>query len=151
MNADARMSQAGRQVYDVLRIGFTAAPILFGIDKFFNWSVEWPTYLAPWLNDIVPGSAQQAMYAVGVVEIVAGLAVAVAPRFGAPLVSAWLFGIVVNLLTNDPPRYYDIALRDVGLLLASLALTRLAWAVYSLQHSPSRATVSAAPSASVRV
>ena len=135
MDADWRMAQAGRQIFVVLRIGFVAVPILFGLDKFFNWSVEWPTYLAAWVNDIAPGSGQQFMYGVGVIEIAAGLAVALVPRFGAPLVAAWLFGIVINLLTVDPPRYYDIALRDFGLLLASLALTRLAWAAYSSERS----------------
>ena len=125
--ADTRVQKAAMQAFVLLRIGFTAAPILFGIDKFFNWSVHWPNYLAPWVNDIVPGSGQQFMYAVGVVEIVAGLAVAVVPRIGAPLVAAWLFGIIVNLLTVDAPTYYDIALRDFGLLLGALALTRLAW------------------------
>jgi hypothetical protein len=125
--AEWRRADAARQVFVLLRIGFTVAPILFGIDKFFNWTVHWPIYLAPWVNDIVPGSGQQFMYAVGVVEIVAGLAVAVVPRIGAPLVAAWLFGIVINLLTVDAPAYYDIAVRDFGLLLGALALTRLAW------------------------
>jgi hypothetical protein len=77
----------------------------------------------------VPGTAQQAMYVVGVIEIAAGLLVAVAPRIGALVVSAWLAGIVLNLLTIDAPRHYDVALRDVGLLLAALTLGRLAWAV----------------------
>jgi uncharacterized membrane protein YphA (DoxX/SURF4 family) len=138
MNAysEWRTADAARQVFMLLRIGFTAAPILAGIDKFFNWTVHWPVYLAPWINDIVPGTGQQMMYAVGVVEIVAGVAVAVMPRIGAPLVAAWLFGIIVNLLTNDPPTYYDIALRDFGLLLGALALTRLAWAAPATQPSP---------------
>jgi uncharacterized membrane protein YphA (DoxX/SURF4 family) len=149
MDAEWRMSQAARQVLVLLRIGFAAAPILFGIDKFFNWSVDWPVYLAPWVNTIVPGSAQNAMYAVGVVEIGAGLAVAVVPRIGAPLVAAWLFGIVVNLLTNDPPSYYDIALRDFGLLLGALALTRLAWAA-SPMRDPAPAGATAPVGAAVR-
>ena len=119
---------AAFQAYWLLRIGFTVAPILFGIDKFFNWTVHWPDYLAGWINNIAPGSAQDFMYFVGVVEIVAGLAVAVAPVIGAPLVAAWLAGIIVNLLTNNPPEYYDIALRDFGLMLGALTLTRLAWA-----------------------
>ncbi|HEU4450627.1 MAG TPA: DoxX family membrane protein [Gaiellaceae bacterium] len=116
------------QAYLLLRAAFTAAPILFGLDKFFNWTVEWPDYLAPWVNDIVPGSGQDFMYAVGVVEIAAGLLVALAPRLGAYVVAAWLAGIVVNLLTVDPPTYYDIALRDFGLLLGALTLGRLAQA-----------------------
>ena len=119
---------AAFQAFWLLRIGFTAAPILFGIDKFFNWTVDWPDYLAPWIDDIMPGGAQDFMYFVGVVEITAGLVVAVAPVIGAPLVAAWLGGIIVNLLTNDPPEYYDIALRDFGLMLGALTLTRLAWA-----------------------
>jgi hypothetical protein len=134
--AEWRRADAGRQVFVLLRIGFTFAPILFGIDKFFNWTVDWPIYLAPWINHIVPGSGQQFMYAVGVVEIVAGLAVAVVPRIGAPLVAAWLVGIIVNLLTVDAPTYYDIALRDFGLLLGALALTRLAWSDQIARPAP---------------
>jgi uncharacterized membrane protein YphA (DoxX/SURF4 family) len=124
-----------RQAYLLLRVGFTAAPILFGLDKFFNWMVDWPVYLAPWLDDLLPGSAQQFMYVVGVVEIAAGLAVAIAPRFGAYLVAAWLGGIILNLLTHDPPRYYDIALRDFGLLLGALTLGRLAQAFATRRHA----------------
>jgi hypothetical protein len=120
---------AARQAFWLLRIGFTVAPILFGIDKFFNWSVYWPKYLAPWINEILPGNGQDFMYVVGGIEIAAGLLVALAPRIGAPVVAAWLGGIVINLLTNDAPQYYDIALRDFGLMLAALTLTRLAYAV----------------------
>jgi hypothetical protein len=123
-----RIRGAAYQAFWLLRAGFTLAPILFGIDKFFNWTVHWPDYLAGWINDIMPGSAQSFMYFVGVVEIAAGLIVAVAPVIGAPLVAAWLAGIIVNLLTNNPPEYYDIALRDFGLMLGALTLTRLAWA-----------------------
>ena len=102
----------------------SSAPILFGADKFANVMVHWPKYLAPWINNIVPGTAQQAMYAVGVIEILAGIAVAVKPRYGAWLVAAWLGGIVINLLTYSG--YYDIALRDFGLMLGALTLGRLA-------------------------
>jgi hypothetical protein len=123
-----RVRSAAQQAFWLLRIGFTAAPILFGLDKFFNWTVHWPDYLAGWVNTLMPGTAQQFMYFVGAVEITAGLVVAVAPVIGGPLVAAWLGGIVINLLTNDPPEYYDIALRDFGLMLAALTLTRLAWA-----------------------
>jgi uncharacterized membrane protein YphA (DoxX/SURF4 family) len=126
--AEGRVREGAYQAFLLLRVGFTAAPILFGIDKFFNWTVHWPDYLAGWINNIAPGSAQDFMYFVGVVEIVAGLAVAVAPVIGAPLVAAWLAGIVVNLLTKNPPQYYDIALRDFGLMLGALTLTRLAFA-----------------------
>ncbi|MFF7442887.1 hypothetical protein [Streptomyces sp. NPDC008122] len=120
----AALADPGYQAFVILRTGFTVAPILFGLDKFANLLVDWPTYLAPWIDDIVPGSAQAAMYAVGVIEIVAGIAVALAPRFGGWLVAGWLAGIIVNLLTV--PGYYDIALRDLGLLLGAVALARLA-------------------------
>jgi hypothetical protein len=120
---------AGHQVFWVLRIGFTALPILFGLDKFANVMTEWSKYLAPQINDIVPGTAHQAMLAVGVVEIVAGLVVAFLPRFGGPLVAVWLAGIIVNLLLIGG--YGDVALRDFGLMVAALGLTRLAWAVYN--------------------
>jgi hypothetical protein len=126
--SEDRVRDAAYQAYLLLRVGFTVAPILFGIDKFFNWTVHWPDYLAGWINNIAPGSGQDFLYFVGAVEIVAGLTVAFAPVIGAPLVAAWLAGIVVNLLTKNPPEYYDIALRDFGLLLAALTLTRLAWA-----------------------
>jgi uncharacterized membrane protein YphA (DoxX/SURF4 family) len=112
------------QAYALLRVGFAVAPILFGLDKFFEVLVDWPTYLAPWVNDIAPGSAQDIMYVVGGVEILAGLAVALKPRYGAYLVAGWLGGIIVNLLSHSG--YYDIALRDFGLLIGALALARLA-------------------------
>lgn len=121
-----RIGTPERQAFLLLRGGFVLAPLLFGIDKFLDFMVHWPDYLAPWVDDLVPGSGQDLMYVVGVVEILAGLLVAVAPRLGAYVVAAWLAGIVVNLLTADPPTYYDIALRDAGLLLAALALGRLA-------------------------
>jgi hypothetical protein len=112
------------QAYAMLRAAFAVAPIAFGLDKFFNVMVDWPVYLAPWINDIVPGSGQDFMYVVGAIEIVAGLCVAIKPRFGGYLVAAWLGGIVVNLLTYSG--YYDIALRDFGLMLGALTLARLA-------------------------
>jgi uncharacterized membrane protein YphA (DoxX/SURF4 family) len=127
--SDDCVGAAARDAFWLLRIGFTVAPILFGLDKFFNWSVHWPDYLAGWINDIVPGSGQDFMYVVGGVEIAAGLLVAVAPRIGAFVVTAWLGGIVINLLTNDPPEYYDVALRDFGLMLGALTLGRLALAI----------------------
>src|SRR3954447_5580571 len=130
---DMRIQRAAMQAFMVLRIGFTAAPILFGIDKFFNWTVHWPDYLAGWVNNIMPGTAQDFMYFVGAVEITAGLIVAVAPRIGGPLVAAWLLGIIINLLTNEPPEYYDIALRDFGLFLGAVTLSRLAWALQPMR------------------
>ena len=112
------------QAFWLLRLGFTAAPILFGLDKFFHVLVDWDAYLAPRIVDHIPWTAHQAMYAVGVIEIVAGLVVLVRPRFGGYLVAAWLAGIIVNLLLI--PDHYDIALRDFGLLLGALTLARLA-------------------------
>jgi uncharacterized membrane protein YphA (DoxX/SURF4 family) len=118
------LSDPGYQAFVILRTGFTVAPILFGLDKFANLLVDWPAYLAPWINDLLPGSAQAAMYAVGVIEIVAGIVVGLAPRFGGWLVAGWLGGIIISLLTI--PGHYDIALRDFGLLLGAVALARLA-------------------------
>jgi len=116
------------QGYWLLRAGFVVAPILFGIDKFFNWMVVWPNYLAPWVNRLMPGTAQQFMYAVGGVEILAGLLVLISPKWGSLIVAAWLAAIIVNLLTMKPPLYYDVALRDFGLFLGALTLNRLATA-----------------------
>ncbi|MGH3348330.1 MAG: hypothetical protein ACRDO4_15230 [Nocardioides sp.] len=108
----------------MLRTLFTVAPIAFGLDKFVGVLADWEMYLAPWIDDLVPGSAHDAMLAVGVIEIVAGLAVALVPRFGALLVAGWLAGIIVNLLTLGD--FYDVALRDFGLLVAALVLAVLA-------------------------
>jgi uncharacterized membrane protein YphA (DoxX/SURF4 family) len=117
---------AGRDAFTMLRIAFAVAPIAFGLDKFFNVLTDWPQYLAGWVDDLMPGSAQDFMYAVGAIEIAAGLLVALRPRYGAPVVAAWLAGIIFTLLTG--PGYYDIALRDFGLMLGALTLTRLAFA-----------------------
>lgn len=110
--------------FRVLQSAFTVAPIIFGLDKFTNLLVDWPQYLAGWVDSIVPGTDQQAMYAVGVVEIIAGVVVALLPRLGGWVVAAWLGGIILNLLTV--PGYYDVALRDVGLLAGAVALALLA-------------------------
>jgi uncharacterized membrane protein YphA (DoxX/SURF4 family) len=112
------------QAFALMRLAFTLAPIAFGLDKFFNVMVDWPIYLAPWINDIAPGTGQELMYFVGAVEIVAGLLVALKPRYGAYIVAGWLAGIVINLLSHSG--FYDIALRDFGLMLAALTLARLA-------------------------
>ena len=125
------LADPGYQAFLVLRSVFTVAPVVFGLDKFTNLLTEWPRYLAPWMDGIVPGTAQQAMYGVGVVEIVAGIVVALAPRFGGWLVAAWLGVIIVSLLSG--PGYYDIALRDFGLLVSAIALARLA-ARYAPAH-----------------
>jgi len=113
------------RAFMLLRTVFTIAPIAFGLDKFFDILTNWEKYLAPWINDIVPGDAHQAMLTVGVIEIVAGIAVAVAPRYGALLVAGWLVGIIVNLVSMG--EYYDVALRDFGLLVGALALAVLAF------------------------
>ena len=115
------------QAFMLLRIAFTVAPILFGIDKFAGvLTDDWTRYLAPAFNDIIPGNAADAMHIVGIVEIAAGIVVAISPRFGGLLVAAWLGGIIVNLLIVGG--YGDIALRDFGLLLGALTLARLAGA-----------------------
>jgi hypothetical protein len=115
------------QAFLLLRIAFTVAPILFGLDKFAEvLTNDWTKYLSTEFNDILPGTAQTGMYIVGVVEIVAGLVVLASPRFGGLLVAAWLGGIILNLLLVGG--YGDIALRDFGLLLGALTLSRLATA-----------------------
>jgi uncharacterized membrane protein YphA (DoxX/SURF4 family) len=108
----------------VLRVAFVVAPVVFGLDKFTNLLVQWDQYLAPALSGLLPVTPHQAMYAVGVVEVVAGLVVAFHPRLGATVVAAWLGGIILNLLLL--PGFYDVALRDLGLLSAAVALQRLA-------------------------
>jgi uncharacterized membrane protein YphA (DoxX/SURF4 family) len=113
-----------KHAFLLLRTVFTVAPIVFGADKFLNLLTDWDQYLAPWINDLVPGSAHQAMLAVGVVEIVAGILVAVRPDIGGYVVAAWLLGIIVNLATMG--EYFDVALRDFGLLVGALALAQLA-------------------------
>jgi uncharacterized membrane protein YphA (DoxX/SURF4 family) len=112
-----------RQAFILLRTVFTVAPILFGLDKFTNILTDWTSYLAPVATSVVPVSAQTFMYIVGVVEIIAGIAVAVRPRFGSLLVAVWLLGIIINLLVLGS--FYDVALRDFGLFVAALALNRL--------------------------
>ena len=116
--------EGAHQAFLLLRTGFAVAPVLFGLDKFVNLMTDWDQYLAPWINDILPGDAGQAMLAVGVVEIAAGILVAVRPAIGGYVVAAWLLGIIVNLVSMG--EYYDIALRDFGLLIGALALARLA-------------------------
>jgi hypothetical protein len=111
------------QAFVILRSAFTVAPILFGADKFFDYMVNWDSYLAPGLASLSPFSVHTTMYVVGVVEILAGIVVALRPRIGAPIVALWLLGIIVNLLLLGG--HLDIALRDVGLCLAAVALARL--------------------------
>ena len=117
---------AGRQAYQaylILYAGFVALPILAGLDKFFHLLVNWDQYLAPLVTRVLPVSGHTFMLAVGVIEVAAGLLVALRPRIGAYVVALWLWGIIVNLLLI--PGYYDIALRDFGLSLGALALARL--------------------------
>jgi hypothetical protein len=121
----ALRSDPASQAFTLLRVAFTVAPILFGLDKFTGLMLDdWTKYLAPAFDDLIPGSASDAMHIVGAVEIAAGVVVAVVPRFGGLLVAAWLAGIIVSLLIVGG--YADIALRDFGLMVGALALSRLA-------------------------
>ena len=117
-------SRGADQAYLLLRTVFTVAPILFGLDKFVEVLTDWEIYLAPQIDNLVPGNAHQAMLIVGVVEIVAGVLVAILPRIASYVVAAWLAGIIIDLLLLG--NYYDVALRDFGLLVGALALARLA-------------------------
>lgn len=123
-SADTRLDDPAFQAFAVLRAGFTIAPILFGLDKFTGWMVDWSSYLWSGVPDALPGTADGLMLVVGAIEIVAGILVAIRPRIGGYVVAAWLAGIIVNLLLVGD--FYDIALRDLGLLLGALALARLA-------------------------
>src|ERR671938_712669 len=122
-DAKARVSSPSRQAYQILHLGFTVAPILAGLDKFFHLLVNWDQYLPPFVNRLTGGHGHELMLAVGVIEIAAGLGVAFKPKVFAYVVSAWLLLIVVNLLMI--PGYFDVALRDFGLALGALALARL--------------------------
>ena len=117
-------SDARYQAFMLMRLGYTVLPLAMGIDKFFNAMVSWPKYLADWIDNIAPGTAQQFMYFVGAVEILAGLIVLLKPRYGAYIVAAWLAGIVINLFSYG--EWWDIGVRDVGLMLGALTLGRLA-------------------------
>lgn len=117
------VSSPGYQAFQILRTGFTVAPIVAGLDKFLHLLVNWDQYLPSFVNNLTGGHGHQLMLAVGVIEIVAGLGVAFKPRIFAYVVSAWLLLIVANLLMI--PGYFDVALRDFGLSLAALALARL--------------------------
>jgi hypothetical protein len=135
--ADTLRADPAAQAFLLLQITFTVAPIVMGLDKFANvLTDDWTRYLAPAFNDIIPGSAADAMHIVGVIEIVAGLVVATMPRYGALLVAGWLAGIIVNLLIVGG--YGDIAFRDFGLLLGALTLARLAWAYGGAPSAGSR-------------
>jgi hypothetical protein len=124
--ARPELSDPAFQAFWLLRIGFIVAPILFGLDKFAHVLVDWDIYLAPEFADLFNAEPHTLMYLVGAIEILAGLIVAFWPRFGGYLVAAWLAGIIVNLLIQAD--FYDIALRDFGLLIGALALARLATA-----------------------
>ena len=112
------------QSFWLMRVIFTVAPILFGLDKFFNIMVKWTDYLAPWIPSLIHVSPQTFMYGVGAVEIAAGVLVGICPQYFAYVVTLWLWGIIVNLLSTG--EYFDVALRDFGLSLGALSLARLA-------------------------
>ena len=111
------------QAYQILRIGFTVAPIIAGIDKFLHLLVNWDQYLPSVVNNMIGGRGHQFMLVVGVIEIVAGIGVFIKPKYFAYVVSIWLVLIIANLLMI--PGYFDVALRDLGLALGALALGRL--------------------------
>jgi len=111
------------QSFQILRVAFTLAPIIAGVDKFFHLLVNWDQYLAAWIPNLLHVGGHQLMLVIGGVEIIAGLIVAIKPLVGSWIVFFWLWGIIINLLTLSG--YYDIALRDFGLSLGALALARL--------------------------
>jgi hypothetical protein len=124
----ADRSDPAYQAYQILHVGFTVAPIVAGADKFFHLLVDWDRYLAPVVNRALGGHGHQFMLVAGVIEIIAGIGVALRPRLFGYVVAAWLLGIIVNLLLIPPSDafpHYDVALRDLGLCLGALALARL--------------------------
>lgn len=121
--AVAERSRPSYDAYRILHFGFTAAPILAGVDKFFHLLCNWDHYLAPWIAALSPVGGHRLMLAVGIVEVAAGILTAVKPRLGAPIVGAWLAAIILNLISMGS--YLDVALRDFGLVLGALALWRL--------------------------
>lgn len=122
-DTQAKVSVPGYDAYQILHLGFSVAPILAGLDKFFNLLVNWEQYLPSFVNKLVGGYGHELLVVVGIIEIIAGLGVFFKPKIFAYVVSAWLLLIVANLLMI--PGYYDIALRDFGLALGALALARL--------------------------
>lgn len=112
------------QAFTLLRVGFTVAPILAGIDKYTEWMADWSSYLWSGIDSVVPVSGDTLMLVVGVIEVLAGILVAVRPRLGGLVVAAWLAGIIVNLMLAGD--VLDVALRDLGLLLGAVALSRMA-------------------------
>ena len=134
----AAVPDRARQAFRILHVGFVVAPILAGLDKFFDVLVDWDQYLAPVATDVLPFSAHTIMVVVGVIEIAAGILVALRPRIGGYVVAAWLWAIVVNLLVLGD--YFDVALRDFGLSLGALALARLAEAFPAGGAAPRPAT-----------
>jgi len=123
VRTEARVHTPAYQAFRILQAAFVAAPILAGLDKFFHFLVDWDQYLSPLANSLLGGNGHAFMMVVGVIEIVAGIGVLVKPRIFSYVVAAWLAGIIVNLLLI--PGYFDVALRDLGLMLGALALGRL--------------------------
>lgn len=121
--ANTNVARPSYQAYQILRLGFTVAPIVAGLDKFFHFLVNWDQYLPSFVNNLTGGHGHQSMLVAGVIEIVAGIGVALKPKIFAYVVAAWLLMIVINLLLI--PGYFDVALRDFGLFLGALALARL--------------------------
>ncbi len=113
----------GFQAFRILQVAFVIAPLLAGLDKFFNLLTNWSQYLSPFVLQIIHYHAQGFMIFVGIIEIIAGIGMIVKPKVFSYIVCLWLLGIIVNLLLTG--HYFDIALRDIGLLLAALALARL--------------------------
>ena len=142
------LSDPAGQAYRILHTGFTVAPILFGLDKFTNLLTDWTQYVAPFIPNMIGVGKQTFMYGVGVIEIVAGILVALKPRYAAYVVAGWLAGIILNLLLLG--QHLDVALRDFGLFLAALALARLAQAHAQQARTEARPVAQSAAVAAAR-
>ncbi len=120
MRFDPRLSHA----WWTLRIGLGLAPILAGLDKYFNLLTNWEMYLNPLIPRLLHISAPAFMHIAGAVEIVAGLLVfSRFTRYAAYIVMAWLLAIAASLVTQG--LFFDVAVRNVEISLGAFVLARL--------------------------
>lgn len=109
--------------YHALRLALGLTATLAGLDKFFNLLADWGSYVSPLAARILPVPVGILMPVVGIVEFAVGMTIlAVAPRIGAYVASAWLLLVAVNLLLGG---HFDVAVRDVVMSIAAFTLARL--------------------------
>ena len=110
--------------FQALRFGLGAGAFLAGLDKFFNILADWELYLTPLATNLIPVSAGTFMRAVGVIEMIAGIALLAGfTRLGGYVVAGWLLAIAASLVTTGT--FFDLAVRDVEIANAAFTLARL--------------------------